>query len=157
MDRKQVALLALLGALIVAVFMLSVGIGSTGNESVDPEQANGIDAIDSGVGAVPGIGTPLRAADVDVGCFDGGRFVIASGPCGFAIAEGIDRVELTFESGLCTIAVTDQDDVLDQRVDRGDFGDDGRGRLALTGNGAVVTISPLGTGGCSLRLEGDDG
>jgi hypothetical protein len=158
-ERRQVVLLALIGALVVALYVLGLGVGAGQSDRADPSDAGGIEAIDAGVGAVPGIGSALTADQVDTGCFSGDTFQVvggAAGGCGFAVPEGVDRVDLQFLAGNCTIEVSGQADVIDHDVDRSDFDADGRGRLAIAGDGAVVRLLPgTGAGGCTLRLIGD--
>lgn len=159
MERRQIVLLALIGALVVAFYVLGLGVAARQPDRADPDDAGGIEAIDAGVGAVPGIGSALTADQVDTGCFSDGTFQVAGGAaggCGFAVPEGVDRVELQFLAGNCTIEVSGQADVIDHDVDRGDFDADGLGRLAIAGNGAVVRLLPgAAAGGCTVRLLGD--
>ncbi len=151
MNGRTALLLGLLGLLVVALFLLSVGL-SAGGGRADPEDSGGIESIGDVVGGLPGLVTELEASDVQAGCFDGRQFVAGLAPCVFAVSEDIDRIRLGLVAGPCLVVV-EQDDAVAQRLDSGRHFRDGRADVALTGTPGVVSISAQTQAGCVLQLN----
>lgn len=152
MDRKQVIVAALLGALVLAVFFLGVAISGDKGEDADTDDVGGVKFLDGLIARIPGIGQELDAVDVSAPCLVDGVLVLVDGleTCSFAIADGIDRGALRYVSGGCTVRITGQEDTFDQRIRPGDANDDGVIRLGLDGSGAIVTLQQ---GPCEMVVD----
>lgn len=157
MDKRTVLLLALLGALVVALFALSVGVSSDSGRT-DPERAGGIEGLEGLLDEMPGIGREIDPSTIetDHDCFDGHRFLLddATRTCSFAIPPDVDRVVLRLRHDVCEVDVGAQPGVAGQHLDLSDANNDGELRLGLTGDGVTVGLSmPFDATRCEIELE----
>lgn len=151
MNSRTAVLLGLVGLLVIALFLLSVELGSGGGRA-DPEDAGGLETVGDALGGLPGLGTDLEADAVDADCFDGRRFAVTLTPCVFTVAGGVDRIRLGLVAGPCRIVVA-QGDAVPQRLDSSRHFRRGRVDVRLTGEPATVSISAPTPAGCVLQLE----
>lgn len=150
-------LLGLLGALVVALFALSVGVSSDRGRA-DPKDAAGIEWLDGLLGRVPGIGREIEPDEIepDSDCFDGRRFLLddTTRVCSFEVPPDVDRVVLRLRQDRCEVDIGAQPGVGGQHLDLSDANDDGELRLGLTGDGATIRLSmSLGSSTCIIELE----
>jgi hypothetical protein len=157
MDPRQRLLVVLAGSLLVALFALSLSVRPR-DGTVAPADAGRLQVLERALSRLPGLGRPLQADEVAAAppsCFDGERFTSGAAPkrCRFTVPDGVDRLALSDVSSRCAVEVEGQDEVPDQDLDATDVGEDGTLRIALGGEGAVVTVRADGAGGrCSARL-----
>lgn len=156
MDKRTALLLGLLGALVVALFFLGVGLSSDDGRT-DAENAGGVAGLDGFLGALPGLGRSIDPDDIvtDDDCFDGRRFRLDDGTptCTFDIPADVDRVVLRLRDAGCEVDVGAQPGVSSQHMDASDTNDEGELRLGLTGDGATVGLSmSFGTSRCLIEL-----
>jgi hypothetical protein len=91
-------------------------------------------------------------------CVEGNDLVVATGSsCTFVVPKGVNRVELDSVAGSGPMTVTlARAGGLTQSVDTGQKGPDakhpGRVRLAVTGDGSVLTAQGCTSGTCRVRL-----
>lgn len=156
MDRRTALLLGLLGALVVGLFFLGVGL-SSGDGRVDPNDAGGVEFLDSFLGGLPGVGRSIdpESIETDNDCFDGRVFRLdgAVPTCSFDIPADVQRVVLELRDPSCSIEVGSQPGVATQRLDAGDADDNGALRLGLTGDGATVRMSLTFADTCLIELK----
>ena len=149
--KREHIVLALVILIIVAVFVLSLAVGG-GDGRADPEDSDGIEALQDALASLPGFGNSLDADDVQAGCFDRAtktfRSPAAPDRCQFDVPDGVDDVPLRVIEGDCAIRITRQPDTFDQETSTAEWSDR-RKDLALVGEGARISIS----GECRLRLD----
>lgn len=159
MDAK---LGVLLGLIIAAVFALAVALGvSQGSPVVpDPERAQALHALRSGVAALPGIGggRPLEPRDLATasGCRVEGRRILFVG-CAAFLPEDVDEVTLTWRAGRSHIELA-QEGLVTQRFDLpADLedrpgSDDQSLSLVVNGDQARLSLVCLPTDICAVEV-----
>ena len=161
---RQAVLGALVVALVVAIYLLTVAVGSGQDDGV-PEDAGTLESLGNLLRSLPGLGSDLDADDVDArdgfrSCFSDDTFTLdeSSSRCVVDVPDGIDRVHLrglVVEipddepdlTGVCRITVS-QPAVFDDQVDVDPR--DADVTISLAGDGATLTLT---NGPCAIAIN----
>lgn len=153
MNRRSVVLLALVGALVVALFLLGVAAAADDGGRADPDDSPVLDRVHGILGGLPGLGRDLTTDDLaSVACRDGDRLVVDAGGCRILVEPEVDRVRLQRIAGSCRLVVVQQGE-LTQRLDDGDLPADEPTSIALVEQQARIDVVAAELGGsCVLRV-----
>jgi hypothetical protein len=151
-SRRSVVLLALVGALVLALFLLGVAAADDGGRA-DPDDAPLLDGVHGFLGGLPGLGRDLTTDDLTgVACLDGDRLVVDDGGCRIAVEAEVDRVRVQRVAGSCRLVVA-QEGALTQRLDDGDLATGEETSIALVDErGRIDVLAAQLDGSCVLRL-----
>jgi hypothetical protein len=143
--------------LVVAVFVVSVVLArGHGNATVTNPTGSRLGAVEDLF--PPRTLTAKDASKAGADCVQGNELVITAGSsCTFVVPSGVKRVELQRvpASGPLSVTLT-RDGGLTQSIstarDGPDAGHPDRYRLAVTGDGSVLTVDGCASGTCRVQL-----
>lgn len=157
MKAKQVALIVVLVALVVAVHLTGVlASGSRPDKASPRDDRNWPETVSGLLHRVPGLARDLAPDDVaGRPCVrPEGDAVALIGCDALAVPDGVDRVVLRLTEPACIVtAVTPGQ--LSQSFDTGDAEGDGLLRIPVAGEGTILRLSTVaGTAPCRARVAG---
>lgn len=156
-NRSVILFAGVCGLVLLALYALIVVSADDGHVTWSVDGA-GLESAQAAVDRLPFVAHRVTADDIVTAparCFDRAEAEFSAGqaPCRFDLASGPNRLSLRLEGTTCSVSVTNQREVFDQKLDSGDTDSHGELRVALDGDGARITVGTQPEAGSGQRCR----